>query len=106
MVDLKSNRVFSPAWPDGLQSGEAYELKCDDKGRNGGSWLRVVVALDGDVHLVMQDWEEFPDGEPSPIPSLRCRTYFGGGRNARSHQALLWLAQAIRLDAAEREERP
>lgn len=93
---------FDPNWPQGLEQNQTYELRCDDKGRNGGSWLRVFVANDGDVHLMMQDWEEVPNGEPAPFPSIRCRNYFGGGRNERSHQALLWLAQAIRLDAAGR----
>ncbi|WP_408953009.1 hypothetical protein [Lysobacter sp. Hz 25] len=92
---------FRPQWPTGLKQGEHYMLLCDDKGRNGGTWVKVYVGGDGDVHLTMQDWEERPEGEPFPIPSLRCRTLNGGGRNSRSHQALLWLAQAIRLDAAE-----
>lgn len=94
--------VFRSHWPAGLKQDEVYELPCDDKGRAGGVWLRVFVAADGDVHLVMQDWEDMPQGEPNPIPSLRVRTLLGGGRNTRTHQALLWLAQAIRLDAAER----
>jgi hypothetical protein len=96
--------VFEPMWPAGLNQKEFYQLPCDDKGRNGGSWLKVMVAGDGDVHLMMQDWEDVPNGEPDPIPTLRCRNYFGGGRNERTHQALLWLARAIQLDtgAAER----
>lgn len=81
--------------------GEVYHLPCDDKGRNGGSWLQVYVAPDSDVHVMMQDWEDMPNGMPEFLPSLRCRTYFGGGRNHRTHQALLWLAQAIRLDNEE-----
>lgn len=89
---------FEPTWPEGLGHGDQYELRCDDKGRNGGSWLRIFVANDGDVHVRMQEWEGMPEGEPFPIPGLRCRTWQGGGRHGRTHQALLWLAQAIRLD--------
>ncbi len=89
---------FEPHWPEGLNHGDVFRLPCDDKGRNGQSWLEVIIANDGDVHLAMQSWEEFPDGAPDPIPAIRSRNYFGGGRNHRSHQALLWLAQAIRLD--------
>jgi hypothetical protein len=92
---------FDPHWPKGLEQGEAYKVLCDDKGRTGATWLQVYVANDGDVHLMMQEWEDFPDYEPSPIPTLRCRTFMGGGRNHRTHQALLWLAQAIRLDNEE-----
>lgn len=99
---MKESSVFKPHWPEGLQQGVAYELRCDDKGHAGGSWLRVAIAPDGDVHLLMQDWETIPEGEPNPIPGLRVRTLFGGGRNLRTRQALLWLAQAIKLDAAER----
>ena len=95
---------FEPHWPEGLVPGESYELPCDDKGRNGGSWLRVMVSeADNDVWLLMQDWEDLPEGEPNPIPSLRCRTLMGGGRHSRTHQALMNLANAIRLDREEAE---
>ena len=97
--------IFDAHWPEGLSINKAYELRCDDKGRNGGSWMRVFIANDNDVHVITQDWEEMPEQEPNPMPTLRCRTLFGGGRNMRSHQALLWLAQAIRLDNAERNDR-
>ena len=102
MTDKVTKWVFNPKWPDGLKQNEVYEISCDDKGRSGGCWLRLFVAEDGDVHLVMQDWEDMPEGEPSKIPAMRVRTLMGGGRNTRTHQALLWLAQAMRLDAAER----
>lgn len=93
---------FAPHWPEGLKADEAYEFRCDDKGRDGGSWLRLVIAGDGDVWMVAQDWEDIKEEgtAPNPIPSLRCRTFNGGGRRGRTHQALLWLAQAIRLDNA------
>lgn len=93
---------FKPAWPEGLKAGEFYTLPCDDKGRNGGSWLKVMVSdVDSDVYVSMQDWEEIPEGLPTPFPCIRNRTLFGGGRHTRTHQALLWLAQAIRLDNEE-----
>lgn len=95
--------VFEPHWPEGLKPGESCQLPCDDKGRDGGSWLRVLVDDQGDVWLMMQDWEDIREegSQPNPIPSLRCRTFAGGGRHGRTHQALLWLAQAIRLDNEE-----
>lgn len=93
--------AFRPHWPEGLQSGQYYEVLCDDKGRNEGSYLRVLIANDGDVHVMMQDWEDVPEGKPSPFPSIRIRSLAGGGRNIRTRQALLWLAEAIRLDNAE-----
>lgn len=93
--------VFDPEWPKALKQNTPYKVLCDDKGRNEGSWLKVFVAEDGDVHVSMQDWEDIPRSEPSPFPSIRVRTYSGGGRNQRVHQALLWLAEAIRLDCGE-----
>ena len=95
--------IFSPEWPKDLKSNTAYRVLCDDKGRKESSWLQVFVAEDGDVHVSMQDWEQCPRGEPSPFPSIRIRTLAGGGRNANVRQALLWLAEAIRIDCGERQ---
>jgi len=78
-------------WPDGLEPRKAYEVLCDD----GGSFLQVFVADDGDVHVSMQD------SQPSPFPSIRVRTLCGGGRHSRTRLALLWLAKAIQLDNQE-----
>lgn len=99
----KEPSVFKPHWPEGLVQGEMYRVACDDKGRNGGSWLQVIVANDADVHVSMQDWEDIlePRSSPSPHPSIRVRTLAGGGKNIRVRQALLWLAEAIRLDTEE-----
>lgn len=91
---------FKPHWPAGLEPLNHYKVLCDDKGRNGGSWLAVMVANDGDVHVSMQDWEQVPEGEPDPFPSIRIRTFAGGGRHDKTRQALLWLAEAIRQDNA------
>jgi len=102
----KEPKVFKPNWPEGLVGETAYQVLCDDKGREGGSWMKVYISLDGDVHVAMQDWEdikEHPDSRPDPFPSIRVRTLFGGGRNMRTHQALLWLADAIRRDNEENQ---
>jgi hypothetical protein len=95
--------VFKGHWPEGVEQGEVYRMACDDKGRNGGSWFQVTVGNDCDVHLTAQDWEDIdePDTEPNYIPTIRIRTHTGGGRNRRTRQALLWLADAIRRDNAE-----
>ena len=96
-------KVFDPKWPEGLIGETTYGVLCDDKGRDGGSWLRVYVATDGDVHVALQDWEDIktPDSQPTPFPHIRVRTFAGGGRSHRTHQALLWLADAIRRDNEE-----
>ena len=68
---VKRRDVFDPQWPEGLEHGKAYQVDCDDKGRLGGSYLRVAISQDGDVHLLMQEWEEMPEGMPNPLPTLR-----------------------------------
>jgi hypothetical protein len=98
--------VLAPHWPEGIHANEFVQVNCDDKGRDGGSWLRVMVANDGDVHVGMQDWETIksdPHSMPSPHPSIRIRTLAGGGRNLRTRQALLWLMVAIKLDKEDFE---
>lgn len=92
---------FKPCWPPELQANEINRVLCDDKGRNGGSWLSVLVDSQGDVWLAMQDWEDMPEGRPSTNPSIRIRTHGGGGQNIRTRQALLWLAAAIKADNEE-----
>ena len=84
MRKIKEPAAFNSQWPEGLEQCVQYQVLCDDKGRNGGSWLSVFVAPDGDVHVSMQDWEEVPEGEPSPIPTIRVRGFSGGGRNDRT----------------------
>src|ERR1035437_8258556 len=90
--------VFKPNWPEELKGETSYRIPCDVKGRKGGSWLQVYVASDGDVHVSMQDWEDMPEGSPTPFPSVRIRTLIGGGRHVRTRQGLLWLADGIRRD--------
>ncbi len=102
---VTSEQVFESQWPAGLEHSTSYQVLCDDKGRNEGSWLKVMIGNDGDAWVTMQDWENVPEGNPTPFPSIRVRTLTGGGRNYRTRQALLWLAEAIRLDQEERENR-
>lgn len=102
---MKESKVFQAQWPEGLEANQGYVFPCDDKGRNGQTWLRIVISEDGDAWLCMQEWERFPEGHPDYMPTVRCRTGIGGGRHDRTHQALLWLAQAIRLDNEDLEKR-
>lgn len=85
----KEPAAFKPHWPEGLEPNKHYKVACDDKGRKGGSWLRVFVAEDGDVHVSMQEWEEIPEGKPDPFPSVRIRTFNGGGRNLRTKTSVV-----------------
>lgn len=96
--------VFRPHWPQGLAPQRAYDFRCDDKGRDGRTWVRVAIAPDGDAHVAMQEWDDVVE-MASTFPSVRCRTGAGGGRHERTHQALLWLARAIQLDEEEIQRR-
>ncbi len=103
--------VFRSHWPEGIEENRFYQFNCDDDGRNGDAFIRVVVASDGDVHLCAsklldQGFTDKVTSENRPavyafFPSVRCRTGVGGGRHRRTRQALLWLARAIQLDNAE-----
>lgn len=91
-----SEQVFKPYWPPELKVRDSFELRCDDKLE---AKLDIHLGVDGDVYVSMQEWaEDCKEPIPDPFPSIRVRTYFGGGRNLRTRQALLWLAEAIRLD--------
>lgn len=105
------NVVFRPHWPEGLDPEKMYQFNCDDEGRDGTTFFRVIVANDGDVHLCASSMldpgaVDPVTGETHPpifenFPSARCRTGIGGGRHRRTRQALLWLARAIQLDNEE-----
>lgn len=79
----KEPAALKPHWPEGLEEQTLYRVPCDDKGRRGGSWLQVFVAVDGDVHVTMQDWEDIdePGSTPNPIPSIRVRWNVNNGWN-------------------------
>ena len=102
---MREPAVFKPRWPEGLEAGTTYKVFCDDTGRKGGSWLSIVISQDGDVWPSMQLWEDMPEGRPHPIPTIRIRTFAGGGRMLRTRQALLWLADAIRRDTEELQKK-
>ena len=109
----KEPQAFKPHWPEGLQSRTFYEIPCDDDGHLLKSTMKVMIAEDGDVHVSMQRFMDDPKQLPpdlkphetmDPFPSVRIRTLAGGGRNTRTRQALLWLAEAIRLDNIDNPE--
>lgn len=101
MADIDD--FFEPHWPEGLETGVEYEFQCDDKcdADREVAHLRLLISNDGDVFVSMAEWHDIENSDPSPFPSVRCRTSVGGGRHLRTRQALLLLAQAIRLDNEE-----
>jgi hypothetical protein len=99
------HRVYGPHWPSGLHRNEPYQLACDDV---PGAGLRVLISNDGDVWVQCHEGGSEQDDEnerPYRDAGIRVRTWSGGGRHLRTHQALLWLARAIQLDAADRGSR-
>ena len=62
-----------------------------------------MVDEQGDVYVAMSAFhgQERTTENLNPFPSIRIRTYAGGGQHARTRQALLWLAKAIELDNAD-----
>lgn len=90
--------VFTPHWPMGIQQGEFYEARCDDE--RDGPKLNVLVGPDGDVYVGFNYLAPPESGRESYFGSIRVRTLMGGGRQCNTRQALLWLAEAIRRDAA------
>lgn len=84
-VDL----LCDPHWPAHLHTSELYEARCDDEPEGR---MRVMFTQDGDA------WVHVADGD-GQLAGVRIRTLSGGGRQIRTRQALLWLAEAIRLDA-------
>jgi hypothetical protein len=100
--------VFKPYWPKGVEQGVSYRFSCDDaNSEERVAFLDLFIAVDGDVHVSMMDFNPGRPQKPDPHPTARCRTYEGGGNHQRTRQALLWLAQAIRLDSKDlRQELP
>lgn len=94
--------MFSPHWPPSLKVREQYRVNCDD---NSKAWFGVLIAEDGDVHVAMHEPSPHTQEYGDPFPSVRIRTTYGGGRNLRTRQALLWLAEAMRLDNEENDKR-
>lgn len=102
---MNDPEVFKSRWPDGLEAMKRYEVQCDDDGRRCDASLSVLVDQQGDVYVSMHAYhdEERTTENLNPFPTVRIRTAFGGGRNRRTRQALLWLAKAIEMDANSNE---
>lgn len=79
-------------WLPTVETDTAYLRQHDDT--DGGSTGFLMVTFDrmGDAYVSIDDSEW-----------LRFRTYGGGGASLRTRAALMILAEAIRLDNAERD---
>lgn len=85
----------SDFWLPTLSVGTLYERQHDDTdGKPDGGCIHVIVGADGDAWV----WTDTHQ-------SLRFRAPLGGGRNPRVRNALLVLAEAIRLDNEDEAKR-
>ena len=81
-------------WLPNINNTDRYFITQDDNEGNAASGLSVMFSEDGDAWVKTYD---------KPMESCRFRTYAGGGRSHRVRNALMILAEAIRLDSQERE---
>lgn len=81
----------SPVFPESLNGLDFFQVRTDDAdGNQVIDMLTVEIAGDSDVHLHIINGG-----------TCRFRTLAGGGKHLRVRQALLILAEAIRLDTEE-----
>ena len=82
-------------WPQTLDTRHGYTRRQDDTDgrRDHAQNLEVMIGPDGDC------WLTAGGGQ-----TLRFRTWAGGGLSVRTRQALLVLAEAIRLDNEDRPQ--
>lgn len=80
-------------WPDALRAETGYRRLHDDHDGTYQGWLGVYFDRMGDAYLSI-------DGSPA----LRFRTWGGGGMSERTRNALVLLAEAIRMDNEDRPQ--
>lgn len=88
LVKLQWETILSAIRPDEWQS-----FSCDD----AEGQLNIVIDNMGDVHLHILPGQQMLGSSPS----IRARTFGGGGRSERVRCALILLALAIKEDRKE-----
>ena len=89
-IDQIHELLEQPFWPETIESNKRYFITHDDNDGDKSKGLEVAFSIDGDA------WIDTTC--PNPFDACRFRTHGGGGRNQRVRNALLILAEAIRLD--------
>lgn len=79
--------VEEPYWLPTLNTHAEYRRQHDDHDGEPKGGLMVMIDQMGDIYVATDNH-----------PWLRFRTYGGGGNSLRTRQALMILAEAIRLD--------
>ncbi len=78
-----------PFWPKDVNTMQPYHRLHDDHDGTNKGQLIVTFSDDGDARVTIDDRTHTP---------LRFRQPLGGGRSPHTYAALLYLAEAIRLD--------
>lgn len=92
-----SRALMPNYWLQTLDTRAAYTRRHDDTDgkRDHEQDLTVMIGPDGDC------WVEAGGGQ-----MLRFRAWSGGGKSLRTRQALMILAEAIRLDNSDHPQSP
>lgn len=94
MSARKINALLSrPFWLETLNDADCYERQHDDTDGKPEGFLAVSFGPDGDAYVSIH-----------MHPVLRFRTEIGGGGSPRTRNALILLAEAIRLDNEARPQ--
>jgi hypothetical protein len=94
MRDMIKQVLETPYWIPTLKADKPYFITnddCDGKIRQG---ITVIIDSQGDAWVTV-------DGNKG-YGTSRIRTFNGGGHNHRTRNALMILAEAIRLDNEKR----
>jgi len=92
LKDVRRVLIY-PFWIPTLKTMTVYSRLHDDNDGTERGRISVIVASDGDVHVTI---------DVRPGTDLRYRMPMqGGGRSPRTRNALMILAEAIRLDNLE-----
>lgn len=83
-------------WLPKMEQFGCYERSQDDHDGDWSQRLAVMVGPDGDMHVATLK---------KHMGHLRFRTHMGGGGSVRVRNALMILAEAIRLENEERPQR-
>jgi hypothetical protein len=78
-----------PFWPKDVKTMQPYHRLHDDHDGTQKGVLIINFSEDGDAWVTIDDHTHTP---------LRFRHPLGGGRSPHTYAALLYLAEAIRLD--------
>jgi hypothetical protein len=97
LSETKTKKILGDnfQWPKNLRSSESYRRLHDDHDGTYEGDLTVTIGPDGDTWIDAHN--------PRTLSSLRFRNYFGGGQSLLVTNALILLADAIRI---ENEEHP